>query len=143
MPTENKLALKQQRVEQVNQVIRIIADHGRRFFYSQSVNRYASMEVDARGKVWLTDDYTGKRIFTHKTVWGGRWRGFSHGGTLRNLVEAFRDYIRTGAPLNPGYLGPERFDDSNIWGYDEAGMKAVREQAGALPVFRQPVQEAA
>ncbi len=99
------------------------------------VNRYASMEVDHRGKVWIIDDYSGKRVFTHETVWGGRWRGFSHGGTLRSLVEAFRDYICTGEPLNRGYLGPERFDDSNIWGYDEAGMKAVREQAGALPVF--------
>ncbi|MGF6125152.1 hypothetical protein QF019_000341 [Pseudomonas frederiksbergensis] len=142
MPTENKLALKQKRVEHVNHVIRIIAVHSRRFFYSQAVNRYASMEVDHRGKIWFIDDYSGKRIFTHKTVWGGR-RGFSHGGTLRNLVEAFRDYIRTGDALPLGYLGPERFDDSNIWGYDEAGMKAVREQAGALPVFRQPVAEAA
>jgi len=143
MPTENKLALKRQRCEQVNQAIRIIADHGRRFFYSQAVDRYASMEVDQRGKVWFIDDYTGKRIFTHETVWGGRWRGFTHGGTLRAVVEAFRDYIRTGEPMHPGYLGPERFNDSNIWGYDEAGMKAVREQAGALPVFRKTVAEAA
>lgn len=143
MPTENKLALKRQRVEHVNQAIRIIADHGRRFFFNQLADRYARMEVDQRGKVWFVDDYSARRIFTHKTVWGGRWRGFSHGGTLRNLVEAFRDYIRTGEPLPPGYLGPERFDDSNIWGYDEAGMKAVREQAGALAVFRQSVAEAA
>ena len=143
MPTENKLALKRQRVEHVNQAIRIIADHGRRFFYSQAVNRYASMEVDQRGKVWFIDDYSGKRIFTHETVWGGRWRGFNHGGTLKDLVKELRDYICTGKPLHAGYLGPERFDDSNIWGYDEAGMKAVREQAGALPVFRQPVAEAA
>lgn len=143
MPTENKLALKRQRVEHVNQAIRIIADHGRRFFYSQSVNRYASMEVDARGKVWFIDDYSGKRVFTHDTVWGARWRGFTHGGTLKDMVKAFRDYVCTGEPLHPGYLGPERFNDSNIWGYDEEGMQAVREQAGALPVFRQPVAEAA
>ncbi|WP_223483619.1 hypothetical protein [Pseudomonas sp. A-RE-19] len=70
-----------------------------------------------------------------------RWRGFTHGGTLRRLVEEFRDYIRTGTPLSPFYLGPERsFDKSNIWGYDQAGMQAVREQAGTLPVFRQPEQ---
>jgi hypothetical protein len=143
MPTENKLTLKQQRAEHVNQVIQIIANHGRRFFYSQAVNRYASMEVDARGKVWFIDDYSGKRIFTHETVWGGRWRGFTHGGTLKDMVKAFRDYICTGEPLHPGYLGPERFNDSNIWGYDEAGMKAVRKQAGSLPVFRQTVSEAA
>lgn len=143
MPIENKLTLKQQRVEHVNQAIRIIGAHGRRFFFNQVADRYASMEVDQRGKVWFIDDYSGKRIFTHETVWGGRWRGFTHGGTLHDLVKEFRDYIRTGEPLHPGYLGPERFDDSNIWGYDEAGMKAVREQAGALPVFRQLVAEAA
>lgn len=143
MPIENKLARKRQRAEQVNQVIRIIADHGRRFFYSDTVNRYASMEVDNRGKVWFIDDYSGKRVFTHETVWGGRWRGFTHGGTLKDMVKQFRDYICTGEPLHPGYLGPERFDDSNIWGYDEAGMKAVREQAGALPVFRKSASEAA
>lgn len=88
-------------------------------------------------------DYSGKRIFTHDTVWGGKWRGFTHGGTLRDLVKEFRDYICTGEPLHPGYLGPERFNDSNIWGYDEADMQSVREQAGALPVFRQPDVEAA
>ncbi|MNR21349.1 hypothetical protein D3C85_1382470 [compost metagenome] len=112
MPTENKLALKRQRADQVNQAIRIIADHGRRFFYNQTVNRYASMAVDARGKVWLIDDYSGKRIFTHDTVWGGKWRGFSRGGTLKDLVKEFRDYICTGEPLHRGYLGPERFNDS-------------------------------
>ena len=138
MPTENKLALKQQRCEQVNQVIRVIANHGRRFFYSQASNRYASMEIDQRGKIWFIDDYSGKRIFTHETVLGGRWRGFTHGGTLRRLVEDFRDYIRIGEPLHPGYLGPERFNDSNIWGYDEEGLRAVREQAGGLPLFRHP-----
>jgi hypothetical protein len=143
MTTENKFALKRQRAEQVNQVIRIIADHGRRFFYSQTINRYASIEVDARGKVWFIDDYSGKRIFTHDTVWGGKWRGFTHGGTLRDLVKEFRNYICTGEPLHPGFLGPERLYDSNIWGYDEAYMRVVRQQAGALPVFRQAVQEAA
>ncbi|CAI8799638.1 LPD29 domain-containing protein [Pseudomonas sp. IT-P74] len=143
MPKESKLTLKRHRAEQVNQVIRIIADHGRRFFYSQAVNRYVSMEVDARGKVWFIDDYSGKRIFTHDTVWGAKWRGFSHGGTLKDLVKEFRDYICTCEPLHPGFLGPERFNDSNIWGYDEAGMMAVRERAGAIPVFRQPVAGAA
>lgn len=140
MPKENKLTLKRQRAEQVNQVIRIIGAHGRRFFFNQVSDRYASMEVDQRGKVWFIDDYSARRIFTQKTTWGGRWRGFSHGGTLRSLVEGFRDYIRTGEPLHPGYLRPERFDDSNIWGYDEEGMRAVREQAGVLPVFSLPDQ---
>jgi hypothetical protein len=86
MPTENKLTLKQQRTEQVNQVIRIIGAHGRRFFFNQVADRYASMEVEHRGKVWFIDDYSARRIFTQKTNWGGRWRGFSHGGTLWSLT---------------------------------------------------------
>lgn len=68
MPTENKFPLKQQRAEHVNQAIRIIADHGSRFFCSQASNRYTSMKVDYHGKVWFIDDYSGKRIFTHETV---------------------------------------------------------------------------
>lgn len=144
MATENKLALEHQRAEHVNQAIRVIADHGRRFFYSQASGRYACMVVDQRGKIWFIDDYSGKRILTQETVRGDKWRGFTHGGTLRRLVEEFRDYIRTGEPLNPFYLGPERsFNESNIWGYDEEGMRAVRELASALPVFRQPEQAAA
>lgn len=131
------LAAKKARAAEVNQVIGIIASHGRRFFFSQSNQRYARVEVDGRGKVWFFDDYSGKRIYTHPTTWGNKWRGFTHGGTLRALVEAFRDYICTGKPLNPFILGPERNNLSlgNIWGYEPKQMLAVREQAGALPVF--------
>lgn len=134
------LAAKKVRAAEVNQAICIIANHGRRFFFSTSSQRYASMEVDARGRVWFIDDYSGKRIYTHPTKWGNKWRGFTHGGTLRALVEAFRDYICTGQPLNPFYLGPERNNLSlgNIWGYEPEAMLAVREQAGGLPVFWKP-----
>jgi hypothetical protein len=144
MPTENKLAAKRQRCEQVNLVIQIIANHGHRFFFSQSNQAFACMQVDDRGKVWFIDDYSQKRIYTHPTTWGGRWKGFSHGGTLKSLVEQFRDYICTGEQISSAYLGLQRsWDESNIWGYEEESMKAVREQAGLLPVFRPTVQEAA
>lgn len=133
--TDNSLWNKRQRCEQVNQAIRIIGDHGRRFFFYEAAQRYASLEVDQRGKVWLIDDYTGKRIYTHPTTWGGRWGGFSHGGTLKSLVERLRDYICKGKPLHISWLGPERFGDSNIWGYDEGSIRKVRDLAGALPVF--------
>jgi hypothetical protein len=144
MPAENKLAAKRQRCEQVNQAIQIIASHGRRFFFSESKQTYASMQVDYRGKVWLIDDYSQKRIYTHPTPWGGRWKGFSHGGTLKDLVEQFRDYICTGKQINSAYLGLQRsWDESNTWGYHADSMREVREQAGLLPVFRPTVQEAA
>lgn len=133
------LTTKRQRCDQVNQAIQTIAAHGRRFFYCQSKDTYASMEVDDNGRIWFVDDYSQKRIYTHRPSYA-RWRGFNHGGTLRRLVELFRDYIRTGKQLHPGYLGQERLNDSNIWGYEPEAMAAVRAEAGALPVFRQPVE---
>lgn len=143
MSTENQ-TVKQKRADHCNQAIRIIGDHGRRFFYNANRNTYARLEVDARGKVWFVDDYSGIRIYTHPTGFGGRWRGFSHGGTLRDLVKSFREYISTGTPINPYYLGQDRLniENGNIWGYVPESMLAVREQAGALPVFRQTAQEA-
>lgn len=144
MPAENKLAAKRQRCEQVNQAIQIIASHGRRFFFCQQKQTYASIQVDDRGKVWFIDDYSQKRIYTHPTPWGGRWKGFSRGGTLKGLVEQFRDYICTGKQINSVYLGLQRsWDESNIWGYDEEGMRSVRDHAGLLPIFLQPIQDAA
>jgi hypothetical protein len=137
------ISAKQQRAAEVNQVIRIIAAHGRRFFFSQAKQAYASMEVDARGKVWFIDDYSGKRIYVHKTGFDSRWKGFTHGGTLRGLVECFRDYICSGKQLHPSYLGPERanMSNGNIWGYEPGAMSIVREQAAALPVFLQQEQQ--
>lgn len=134
------LEAKKARADEVNQVISIIATHGRRFFFSQISQRYARIEVDARGKVWFIDDYSRNRIYTHQTTWGNKWRGFTHGGTLRALVEAFRDYIITGKSLDPFYLGPERnnLSHGNIWGYEPEAMLAVRELAVALPVFWKP-----
>lgn len=134
------LADKQSRCNLVNEAIRIIGSHGRRFFYCKSKDAWASMEVDARGRVWFVDDYTRRRVYTHEASFGNDWIGFSHGGTLRNLVELFRDFIRTGKPLHPGYLGHEREDGSNIWGYEPEAMAIVRAQAGALAMFRQPAE---
>lgn len=134
----SKLMIKQQRADLVNKVVQVIASHGLRFFCDKESGRVARVEVDERGKVWWIDDYTGKRVYTHRAGFSSRWKGFSHGGTLRSLVEAFRDYICTGRPLHPGYLGPEgSWTDGNIWGYPPEDMQRVREEAGALPVFGQ------
>lgn len=138
------LSEKQQRAEHCNQAIRVIADHGRRFFFNKGMQRYASIEVDGRGRIWWVDDYSSARIYLLPSGFENRWRGFSHGGTLRNLVEQFRDYIRTGKPLPRWVLGPERsWSDGNIWGYPPEEMKIVREMAGTLPCFAQPKTEGA
>ena len=127
---------KQQRVEHCNQLIGIIASHGRQFFRCKSTGNVASMEVDARGRVWFHDYYTRKRIYTHETSFGNEWRGFTSGGTLRSLVEELRDYIRTGKPLARNRIGFTRNDGSNIWGYSQEAIEACRAECYALPMFR-------
>lgn len=130
---------KQQRCEQVNAVIQIIGAYGRRFFYNAQFDRYAHCEVDARGRVWFFDDFTNARIYTHRGGFGNKWRGFSHGGTLRDLVERFRDYITKGTQLPQGILGLDRIrlTDGNVWGYEQQALQRVRTEAGPLPVFCQ------
>ncbi|MDE1188235.1 MAG: hypothetical protein PW844_17360 [Pantoea sp.] len=131
------MATKQERLEHANQLIQIIAAHGRRFFFSDCTGKTAQLLIDQRGRVWFLDEYSGKLIFTHKTTWTNKWRGFTHGGTLRYFVEMMRDYIVKGEQIHPYYLGPERrnITDGNIWGYTDEAIKAVREQAALLPII--------
>lgn len=135
----NNIEAKLQRLTHANQLIKIIAAHGRRFFFSESTGRTAELFIGPRGRVFLLDEYTGKIIYTHKTTWTNKWRGFSHGGTLRCLVEMMRDYIVKGEAIQEYYLGPERgqLTDGNIWGYELAAMQAVRDAAVKLPIIEE------
>ena len=99
--------------------------------------RVATLSLDGRGRVWLTDEYRGARIYTHPTTFGNDWRGFSHGGTLRSLVEALRDYISTAQLLDRWRIAPTRSMDGghDMWGYGPQGCQAVRAKAFELPLF--------
>jgi hypothetical protein len=128
---------KQERVLHANQLIAAISRHGRRFFYSSSKGRTASMEIDSRGKVWFIDDYTGKRIYTH---YERHWRGFSHGGTLKDLVKLMRDYIRTGERINIDFIAPNRgiLDGSHdMWGYGDEACLACKNEARKLEIIKE------
>lgn len=118
---------KQQRAETANKLLEVIASCGRRFFRYESA--VATFEVDAQGRVWLNDEYSKRRIYTHYRY---EWRGFTHGGTLRTLIEKLRDYIRTGDPQRLG-LGPwpQWYCDGDLWGYGDA-MQQVRDAAQSL-----------
>ena len=126
---------KQQRLDHANELIQIIASHGRKFFFNEKKNQTASMII-VNGRVFFIDDFTGKAIYTHKTGFCHYWRGFSHGGTLKNLVEMMRDYVTKGVQIPEYYLGCERsFTNGNIWGYSPDEMQAVREKALMLPII--------
>ncbi|MFW5399441.1 hypothetical protein V2A85_06975 [Yersinia sp. 1252 StPb PI] len=128
---------KQQRLDHANQLIRIIAAHGRRFFYDTRTERVAQLELNNTGRVFLIDEYTGKRIYTHFE--NRHWKGFNHGGTLRSLVIMMRNYICKGERIDAYYLGPENSSlrKGNIWGYPEEAIEAVRNEAGLLPIIEQ------
>jgi hypothetical protein len=117
---------KQQRAAHANDLVKIISDHGRRFFYNANKDRVAGFSVAPSGHIYFTDDYTGTPIYV---AYQGRWRGWSHGGTLRELIRRMARYINTGKRLSLDWIGPERFDQSNIWGYTSDEMTKCRTAA--------------
>ena len=123
------------RLENVNRFLREIGDRGRRFFYNDKFDRYAHMEMDARGRVWFVDDFSGVRIYTHHR--NRLWRGFSHGGTLRSLVERLCDHVKKGVQLNPRYFDLRPWSVSgHPWGYpheDYPQLKAAGVRLGIIP----------
>ncbi len=129
------MSAKAERLAEANRVLKIISKHGRRFFYHK--DRTSQFEVDARGMIWFRDSYSDKPIYTH---YNGRWRYFSEGGTLRSLVIALRDYIRTGEPISAGWFGPwpEYICDGDLWGYGPS-MDDVRKGVMASPAVAAPV----
>lgn len=118
---------KSERAEIANQLVSAISACGRRFFAHD--DRTARFEVDPRGRVWFIDAYSQRRIYTHYRY---EWRGFTNGGTLRELIERLRDYIRTGERqrLNLGPW-PQCYCDGDLWGYGD-DMHTVRSAAARL-----------
>lgn len=130
MAREDKI----QRLAHANDVILSIASNGRRFFYSPIHDRVARLEITKCGRVWLHDEHSGKRVYIYRS---GRWPGFTHGGTMRSLIEAIRDYVRSGRPVQRGHFGPWR-DGFELWGYAPTAMQAVREAVFKSPAVAQP-----
>jgi hypothetical protein len=127
---------KEQRVEIANELIRVISQHGRQFFYNKAADRLAYLELDERGRVWLIDDYAEAPVYTHPTGFGNGWRKFSHDATLRQLVESMRDYVMTGQRIERWRIATEQMDrEKDLWGYGADAAKAVRAAAYALPIM--------
>lgn len=117
---------KNERLADANYLILQISMTGRRFFFSQTHNRVAKFELTMDGKLWFRDDYTDERIYV---AYKGRWRHFSHGGTMRRLVEDLGEWIRTGKQIGPGHFGPWPdyiCGDGDLWGYGLDTMLALR-----------------
>ncbi len=119
------IQLKAERIDKANRFIAVVAGCGRRFFHHDG--RVSYFKVDNRGRIWFVDKYTPQRqIYTH---YAGRWKWFSEGGTLRDLVIHLRDFIRTGEKqrLNLGPW-PDWICGGDLWGYGD-DMSVVRQSA--------------
>jgi len=132
---------KHERLEDANYAILQISMLGRRFFYNEKGNRVARFELSIDGKLWFVDDYTGKRVYT--AYRGGRWRNFSHGGTMRAIIEALAEYIRTGARISSRHFGPwpEYYCEGDLWGYGKEAMAMLRNILRARDCIRWPSDE--
>lgn len=141
-PSQEKIKLYRERARRVNDLIRVIASCGRRFFSEATeyhkdeamVGRIGCIEVDANARLWWVDAWRGQRVFLNTPSWG-RWEGFHHGGTLRQLVKAFMGFIRTGKPI-AGYFGP--FPDwilkRDPWAYGHKNMEKIEREAQRLGI---------
>ena len=137
MTKEEKL----ERLATANKVIEIIAGHGRKFFSTYTEGRSSKLDPERvshfsiqNGKIWFIDKYSQKAIYV--AYRRGRWRHFSEGGTLRDLVLALYDWIRG----DPEGFQFHRFGpwpswvcgDGDLWGYGLEEMAIVREKVKQL-----------
>lgn len=135
-----RVAARRVRATDANKLVGAIASCGRRFFdhtvtwggrprEGGAVSHFA---VDASGRVWFVDGYRGDRIATlHPNC---RWRGFSEGGTLRQLVEQLSRYVMWGAGPDLILAWPKWACGGDPWGYGD-DMEAVREAARCLGLY--------
>ena len=128
IPETDVIMTKVDRLQKANTLIEVIASTGRRFLCYG--DRVAQLELDARGRVWFVDHYTGRRIYTHHPC---VWRGFSSGETMRQFVEHLREYIFRGTLIPAWFFGPwpEWVSGGDLWGYGE-DMEKVRRAAHEL-----------
>lgn len=122
---------KRERMDDANQVLFAISRYGRRFFYCQKFDRVSQFELDYNNRIWLRDNWTGKRVCVS---YRGRWRHFTEGGTLRSLCEALLKYIRTGEPISRKWFGPwpDWICDGDLWGYGAEEWAKLRAELPSL-----------
>ena len=122
------------RLTQVNAIIRVIGSHGRHFLSENSDHStlvdnpfFSFFRVDDRREVWFVDRYSRKDILVRHDD----WPGWSDGGTLRDLVKHFADYISGAAKeINMRLFGPwpEWICQGDLWGYGLEEMQKVRDE---------------
>jgi hypothetical protein len=126
------LISEHERLNQANEFIKVIASCGRQFLNHDGFISF--MELSQTKRVFFVDHYTRKSIYTHRKY--VVWRGFTAGGTMKSLVEALRDYIKTGKPLRLSYFQDDMGNGfKNPWGYGE-DLAIVKDAAQKLGIAK-------
>lgn len=130
---------RDERLAAVNELVGVIASCGRRFFHHEG--RIARMEIDGRGKLWWIDEWKGRRLCLSVKPYHLLMRGFTGGGTLRELVIAMRDFVRTGERFTSRAFGPWPTwvcGNGDRWGYGLDNMQVIREASLRLGITTEP-----
>jgi hypothetical protein len=124
LPPAGETLTKEQRLNQANAFIAAVASCGRQFFRRQ--NGVSSFLFTDANKLVFVDAHT--KIMVDVLQPPVKWKGFSNGGTLVDVVGSLARYINVeeSAELN---LGPWR-ENLDLWGYGE-DMAIVRAAAKA------------
>lgn len=127
----------------VNDLLRVIASCGRRFFSEASeyhkdekmVGRVSCIEVDDKLGIFLVSSWRGRRISLRGPYYQWRDRGFHQGGTLQSLVQALVGFIRTGKPIG-GFFGPfpSYMCEGDPWAYGKKNMEHIEREAQRLGI---------
>ena len=118
---------KEQRIEVANRFVKIISEHGRKFFERNGKVGYFDIE---HGHVVWHCEVAKKRIWLSYKYWS-----FGNGGTMRALINALANYIREGGELPMRHLGPWPKwigGDGDMWGYGTDEMEKVRTRCAEL-----------
>lgn len=131
------MSTKTERVIHANEMLVSISKYGGEFFLTSPTNTVSSFEVDLRGKVWFHDSYSRARIYTH---YAGCWLKFTHGCTMRSLVNDIVTYIRTGTPVPRWHFGPwpDSLCGGDLWGYGKSEMARLRKALARNPAMENP-----
>ncbi len=123
---------KEQRLQQANELLVLIASKGREFFRHEG--RVAHFEL-RNGRVWYVDAYTQRAIYTHSTY--SRWRGFTGGGTLLAVIRGLSKWIHTGQAVEDNHYGPwpDWYCGGDVWEYG-SDMEIIRAKAREIGVIK-------
>jgi len=127
----SKQAEREARCRKANELVLYIAARGRKFMHHEG---FVSRFELTGWRVYYIDRYTRDRIFTGSPR--SYWRGFSGGGTIKQLVESLSLYIRTGERIG-NYFGPWPMwvcGDGDLWGYGDPAMAEIRAEAARLEI---------